>query len=113
HPLLLHRAVEAGVPVADRQLVVRLVQVLRLPVARRRTRELPAAADRIGGGVVVNDVYEVAGGWQVLEEARSAVAFRHPLALEVRIVRREDVEDRAIELQEVPLGRGLVDDLRE
>ncbi len=110
-PLLEHDQVERRLHVFERLGVVRLVDVLRFPVAGDDAGELPAeVADDVRIGIVLDRVHERRER-EVLAEPLAAVGVEDEVARQAGVVGREEGEDRGVDRQEMARRAGLVEDL--
>ena len=74
HALLQHNRIQRRLPIADGDRIVRLVVMIRLPIARSDARKLPAELpDHVGVGIILNGINERAVGGNILEKFVLAV----------------------------------------
>ena len=112
--LLEDGGVDGRLHVADRRGAVRPVEVVALPIVGNGRGKLPAEpSDHVRVRVVFHVVDEAPVPRHVLVEPVPAVLVDHQLARKPRVGGREQHEHRRVQPDEIAVGRGLVENLRE
>ena len=112
--LLQDRRVDGELEVAHGGRIDLLRPVERLRIVRDRARELPARpADHVGIRIVLHVIHERVLQREIPAEPLPAVGREPDLPREIRVFRREEMEDGTVDREEVPLPGPGGEELRE